>query len=467
MEINLTPTNKQHIAYEALKDDITKFVVFGGGAGSGKTWLICEWLMTMAIAYPNTRWFIGRNELTRLMQSTYVTFTKVTSHHNFKAWKLNGKYNYIEFDNGSRIDLLDVKKNPSDPLYERFGSTEYTGGALEEAGEIDFGAFDVLKTRVGRHMNKEYSLRPKMLITCNPKKNWLYQMVYKPSVEGTLNPDFKFIQALYSDNPHTAETYKEQLSSITDRTMKERLMFGNWEYENDPRALMSYDNIVDMFTNTVQSTKHEKYLTADIARYGNDRTVISLWNDFECYKILTFSKSGLDTIAQTIREILGKEMIPYSHALIDEDGVGGGVLDHIRGAKGFVANRTPFLNRFTGKPDNFNNLKTQCTYTLADYVNSHKISVKIDDQQIKQNLIEELEVIKAKDEIMEGKLSIESKDKIKELIGRSPDIADAIMMRMYFELESPTITPQHTDPIAIMLANRRKAQNTKIENNYI
>ena len=186
MEITLTPTPKQHLAYEALKEDESRFVVFGGGAGGGKSWLACEWLMTNCVAYPNTRWFIARNELTRLMASTYVTFTKVCQYHDVKNWSLNGAYHYIEFKNGSRIDLIDVRKNPSDPFFERYGSTEYTGGVLEEAGEIDFLAFDVLKSRVGRHMNKEYGIKPKILITCNPKKNWLYQYVYKPSVDGTL-----------------------------------------------------------------------------------------------------------------------------------------------------------------------------------------------------------------------------------------------------------------------------------------
>ena len=34
---------------------------------------------------------------------------------------------------------------PSDPMYERFGSLEFTDGALEECGEIRFEAFDILK----------------------------------------------------------------------------------------------------------------------------------------------------------------------------------------------------------------------------------------------------------------------------------------------------------------------------------
>jgi hypothetical protein len=34
-EITLVPTKKQHIAYEALKDETSKFVIFGGAAGGG------------------------------------------------------------------------------------------------------------------------------------------------------------------------------------------------------------------------------------------------------------------------------------------------------------------------------------------------------------------------------------------------------------------------------------------------
>jgi len=71
-------------------------------------------------------------------------------------------------------------------MYERFGSTEYTGGWLEEAGEINFGAFDVLKSRIGRQKNKEFGLIGKILITCNPKKNWLYVDIYKPFKQGEL-----------------------------------------------------------------------------------------------------------------------------------------------------------------------------------------------------------------------------------------------------------------------------------------
>lgn len=400
------------------------------------------------------------------MSSTYVTFTKVAHHHKVKSWKLNGQYHYIEFENGSRIDLLDVKKNPSDPMFERFGSTEYTGGVLEEAGEIDFLAFDVLKSRTGRHLNKEYNLKPKILITCNPKKNWLYQYVYKPYTEGNLEKDFAFIQSLYNDNPYTAEEYQEQLTSIKDKTMKERLMFGNWEYENDPNALFEYDALTDMFTNTVDDFD-EKFITVDVARYGNDKSVITYWKGFECKEIKMYSKTSLDYLADEIRNVARDKQVPFSRIVVDEDGVGGGIVDMVRGVKGFMANKTPFLNRFTGKPDNFQNLKTQCFYTLADYVNSRKIAIRTDNEDMKANLIEELEQIKSKEGVYDRKLQLEGKDVIKELLGRSPDLADAIMMRMYFQLERPLEKAADLDPIAVMLAKQNQEKITPSTNTWL
>lgn len=433
--ITIKPTLKQQQAWSFLEDNITKYPVFGGAAGGGKSWLICEWLLVKCIQFPKTKWFIGREELKRLMGSTYITFTKVCQHHNIssKAWKLNGSYNYIEFVNGSRIDLLDLKFLPSDPLYERFGSLEFTGGAIEEAGEVDFLAFDVLKSRIGRHLNKEYEIKSKLLITCNPKKNWLYQIVYKPWKSKQLPSEYAFIQALYGDNKHTADEYGSNLAQIVDKGNRERLMNGNWEYEDDPNTLIDYDALMDLFTNTVEANGI-KYITGDIARYGQDKTVIYLWENYKLSKAWIWEKQGIDQTIIKIRDILALEQVPYSRCIIDEDGVGGGVVDGLRGIKGFVNGSVALDNPITHKKENYKNLKTQCYYLLAEKINNRAIAVPNCSLEMKTKLIEELEQVKSKDLDKEAKLAIMPKEEVKEALGRSPDYSDAMMMRMWFDL---------------------------------
>ncbi len=374
------------------------------------------------------------------MQSTYITWLKVCKYHNIPQsdWHLNGQYHYIEFFNGSRIDLLDLVFKPSDPLYERFGSLEYTDGAIEETGEVHFMAYDVLKTRIGRHLNKEYGIPATLLLSGNPKKNWTYQIFYKPWNEKRLPDNLAFIQALYGDNPHTAEEYGKQLSKITDKSTKERLMFGNWEYDEDPNKLILYDNILDLFTNTAEPSE-EKYLTGDVARLGGNKITIFCWQGFKVYRAVIKERQRINITSDDIKEILREERIPYSHAIVDEDGLGGGVVDNT-GINGFVNNSSSLPNPKTEEKYNYKNLKTQCAYMFAEAVNKHAIAISCELSELdKQNMIEDLDQIRAESVEKEAPLQLVPKEKVIELLGRSPDYSDGLIQRMWFELQTPNV----------------------------
>jgi len=450
MEVNIIPTQKQEIAWNLLRDDVTKYLLFGGGAGGGKSWFACEWLLTNCYFYPGTKWFIGRNKLTVLMASTYITFEKVCKYHKIPAsdWKVNGKYNYIEFFNGSRIDLLDLKDNPSDPMFEDLGSTEYTGGFIEEASEIKFKAFDVLKSRIGRHMNKELGIKPKILLSCNPNRNWLYRTFYKPWLNKTLPAKYAFVQSLYNDNPHTVKEYGENLADIVDNATRQRLMYGNWDYDDDDNALVTYDAIQDLFTNTIDESK-DKYLTIDVARFGKDSLVFKFWKGLDCYRIETRNKQGLDVTVTEVKEWVKEERIPMSHVGIDEVGVGGGVLDNLQGAKGFIANSSALENPdakktkiikngkviFATSRENYASLNDQCGYMLASKIEDREMRISADiNPETREKIEEEIAQLKRKDADKDGKLKLIPKDEIKENIGRSPDYLDTLKIRMMFEL---------------------------------
>lgn len=451
-------SSKQAFALTKLApDDPTKFIFYGGAAGGGKTVLGCYWLMGMCDTFPGTRWFIGRDSIKDTRESVMVTFRKVAKQFGYIDWKANDYE--INFLNGSSIVFIDLSYYPiKDPMFERLGSKEYTGGWIEEAGEVHFEAFDTLKSRVGRHMNKEYGIKPKILITANPKKNWIYDVFYKPFLKRTLGADYCFIPALYSDNPFLDRDYIEMLWSLTDKVKIERLRNGNFEYDDNPSMLCTYEGIRAIFgKNKVQRTG-KYYLTADIARLGSDQAIILIWDGFVIVDFRTFDISLTTEIEHAIRWYQWKYGIPNSRCIADEDGIGGGIVDSCD-IIGFTNNSKAFqfnpnadydeqLQRYKEHrtTEVFANLKSQCGYKLAQVINDfglmfgEHIEMDVD---LKDRIARDLEQLQSWEVDKERSLRIKPKEKIKEQIRRSPDWMDVLLFRMFFEYyETDHLTPE-------------------------
>ena len=267
-----------------------------------------------------------------------------------------------------------------------------------------------------------------MLGTCNPAKNWVYAQFYLKDKNNTLDKDKRFIQALPTDNPHLPQSYLQSLLSL-DENSKQRLYYGNWEYDNDPAKLIDYEKIQNIFTNSF--VEHgEKFISADIARFGSDKMVIMVWSGFRVVEIFSLSKSSITETVKAIKDLANKHNVPLNNIIADEDGVGGGVVDMLR-CKGFINNSKPLP--VENVIVQYQNLKTQCYYKLAEMIQSDLIFVNCKDNSIVDDISKELEQVKRDKIDSDGKLQLLSKEKVKELIGRSPDYSDALMMRMYFE----------------------------------
>jgi hypothetical protein len=266
-----------------------------------------------------------------------------------------------------------------------------------------------------------------MLGTCNPAKNWVYKEFYSPFKNNTLLPYRRFIQALPKDNPYLHPSYLQSLLQL-DKNSKERLYYGNWEYDDDPSTLISQDSIVNYFTPTHLKGEGQKYMTIDIARKGKDKTVFRIWHGWLCIESYRIDKSGLDVVVQKARDFQIKHSIPLTNIVADEDGVGGGVVDFLK-CRGFVNNSQAI------KGENYSNLKSQCSILTAKKISLAEMGELCNDKTIVDIVTEEMEQIKLKDIDKDGKLTIIPKETIKEMIGRSPDEWDSIMMRYYFELQ--------------------------------
>ena len=415
-------TNKQKEAYKYLTDWETDYVGYGGAAGGGKSVIGCKWLMELGFYLPGAKFFIGRDSIKDTRASVLKTWVEVAKKIGFYDYKFND--NGILFGNSTEVELLDLTYYPyRDPMYERLGSKEFTAGWIEEASQVHYLAFEVLKTRVGRWKNE--TVKSKILCTFNPKKNWVDSTFYRPYANGKETQDTKFVFALASDNQYLPKDYVKRLHELKDEATKQRLLFGNFDYDDDPTALIDFGQISEMWERK-PAFFGVKYITADIARFGSDKAVIMVWQGFTILEIVTFDISSTTDIQKAIRALAAKHGILTSNIVCDEDGVGGGVVDNLR-CKGFVNNSVSI-------EPNYSNLKSECGYKLAEMFDCISISAKVPEDK-KDIINSELGQLKTYDSDKDGKLKILPKEKIKENIGRSPDYLDNFIMRMYFEVK--------------------------------
>lgn len=275
------------------------------------------------------------------------------------------------------------------------------------------------------------------------------------------NPDFSRAELEKAREEMDGETYKQEIMA---------------EYVDNSGALFKYTALVDMFTNTITKSP-EKYLIVDIADDGTDKTIFSFWQGLELYRVEQYARLNTEGIINQIREFVSQERIPMSQVAVDAIGVGSGVassalLDGVIGYKSsFGAIRTDedptrlpnvHYTKDAKLTTEYANLRSQCVFTLANMINNHEVACRIDDIRIKGAIIEELALYQDASR-GDGKRMPTMKDDIKALLGRSPDISDTLIMRMYFEVRRKLIPGQSVDAV---LRAERIAQQFRIDSAF-
>lgn len=413
--IDFRPTIKQYQALEYLLDNNTTHILYGGAVGGGKSFLGCMWIFLNAISKPDTRYLIGRSRLNVLKNTTLKTLKDILKDYdNLIDYHINMITNTITFKNGSEIILMDLFPYPSDPDYDRLGSLEITAAFIDELSEISYKGFEVLFTRIRYKLN-EYKLTPKLFCASNPTQGWPKRFFYKPYKEGTLKDNIKFIPALPNDNPYIPETYIENLNKSLTPQLKSRLLKGEWDFDDDDYNIFNYEDIQQAFYNEVP--EGETYISCDVANIGTDNTIIIIWKGLKMLKTYKYSKYDTQRIIKILKEKMNIYKCKIQNVIIDADGLGVGVSDGLKGCVAFKGSSAA-VNKL------YKNMRNECYFKLAELIQDVKFDMLYQDD-ITQELINTR--IDDKKEIQ-----LISKDQIKRNIGRSPDIADAIMMRMYY-----------------------------------
>ena len=216
------------------------------------------------------------------------------------------------------------------------------------------------------------------------------------------------------------------------------------EYIDNAGALFKFDCLVDVFSNTVNKSS-SKYLIVDVADDGSDNTVFSYWDGLEETDRDKFNGMNAESIIGKIREVASIRRIPYSNIAIDAIGVGAAVASSslLSGVIGYKSSYSPIKTdmnivmlptvgyfKDAKLVSDYQNLRSQCIFTLSEHVNNHKIASRVTGD-MKECIIEELSVYQDISK-GDGKRMATQKDEVKASIGRSPDDSDTWIMRMYF-----------------------------------
>lgn len=437
---------KQHQALAYLEDNETNEALYGGAARGGKSVLGCNWQLLRRLAYPNSYGLIAREEYSKLRDTTLLTFFKVMQSYGLKKdidYKAGGIPMTVEFNNGSRIFFREIKYYPSDPEFDRLGSYDLTDAFLDESQQIHYKATQVLKGRFSVLSGERWKTIPKILYTCNPSKTWVYSEFVKPSKENKLSARKKFISALPSDNPYVPQSFFDNLETA-DEVTKQRLLYGNFEYDDDPRALVDYDAICDMFTNT-HVLGGLKQISADLAMQGRDKFIAGSWNGMRVSVDIDMNKSNGKEIEEKLTQLKNEKSIPNTAIVADSDGLGNYLSSYLRNIVEYKGGKR------AKKKDVYANTKSEDAFKLAEVINKREIYIRCTKEQ-EENIKKEISMclkVSNLDKDLQKK-SLIPKDEMKTILGHSPDYLDFLIMGMFnHKNRKENKRPQNVDSLGL------------------
>ena len=441
---NMNLFEKQLMALEILEDDVTNELLYGGGARGGKSWIASTWKVFRRLAYSGSVGLMSREEMTKLRDTTMNTFFKVCDWFGLEEgldYTVTGGKD-VDFFNGSKEMFRDLKYLPvKDPEFDRIGSYDLTDAAIDESQQINWKAIEALKARFslltgeneyvsnGIKRTEPWQLIPKTIYSCNPAKNWIHTDFYTPWRTNTLEDGRAFIPALATDNPHVDPSYIEFLKKA-DKTTRERLLYGNFDYDDDPDSLCSWDEILDIFNNDhIKPDDTERYLVADLAMMGRDLFIV-MYKRGMFYEIsIVKAKSTAKEIEEDLRKEKVQKGVPNRKIIADSDGLGSYL-------SSYIDNITEFRGGKAAKDKQYDSIKDECGFKLAEMIKDSKIKVSCEkkhEEEIKRQLSI---CLKRSPNVDDKKHKLIKKSDMKEKLGCSPDYFDVLLMSMLPEIEA-------------------------------
>lgn len=220
------------------------------------------------------------------------------------------------------------------------------------------------------------------------------------------------------------EIFNKRRRDWNDREVKSRIL-GEFPDEGED-ALFFMSSLVECTTRMIPPRKHElRALGCDVARFGDDRTVIYLRVGMRFRKVDEWHGKK---VTETVNRLIAlARKYKVSQIRVDDDGVGGGVTDGLTeklGPAGLEDVAVMRMNFGSGanNSDRYANRRAEWYCGLADDVLAGDVVLEHNDE-----MFAELRATRIKRYDKMGRIILRSKEEIKKEIGRSPDDSDGLI----------------------------------------
>ena len=458
MDVDIEVSKKQKQFIQLMEDPTVTELFVGGSAGGGKSWDIGMIVALWVRKYPGVRFFVARKTLKSLKQSTINTMLSkvfpalgLTSEDYHMGWQSME----LSFKNGSLVIFGELDNMPSDPVFSRVGSLEIDVAIIDEAGEVSKMAKDAIKSRTGRGVMARYGMPGKLLLASNPDIGWLKDEYYDPyeklgaggmqkwkigEIDG--KPTYRvFLRMGAYDNPFLPQSYIDNLKTLPP-ILRKRLLDGNWSYADDENSLFRA-GLLDKAMAYEAPTKGGVYLGADLSGQGGDRTVFSLMKNgvLIAQKISSVQMNWEKESRLPLGRMITDELVEFaqrngidqrsaSHIAVECNGVGESVKDFLR-ERGWGV--LEYIATHKSRSENYYNLM---------------MDMDAGEVKILQSMagLDELrrELMAHSISFNNQEPSVVKKEKIKQVLGHSPDLADSFQICNYARRmrEHPELDPK-------------------------
>lgn len=410
MELQIKRPNLTSYQKNFLYND-SRFTITEASTKVGKTFSHIWWIFERAHAdwnKPNyNHWWVAP-----VYSQAKIAFNRLRAKVGQSGvYKINESNLIITCPNGVHIHFKSADK--PDNL---FGEDVYSI-VFDEAPRAKVDAFYALRstiTATGGMM--------KLIGNFGGVANWMHQLKQKALTD----KEYAYFKITAWDAVNEGILEEEEIlqaqRDLPPKVFKQ--LYLAEEQESDDQ-LCTFDAINSLWTNT-HAEKGQMYITADIALHGSDKFILIVWDGFNIVDYTEVDKCEANEVTALIESKANKFKVMRGNIVYDADGLGSFLRGYLSGAK-------PFNNGGKAIEERYKNLKSECGYKFAYWVNKGLINIACEVPKTK--FIKELECLQSYELDKDGKMQLLPKIKIKELIGHSPDILDALVMRVYFNIQ--------------------------------